>query len=809
MKNQELELAQKFVNTTQQNLFLTGKAGTGKTTFLKNLKHQTYKHMVVVAPTGVAAINAGGVTIHSFFQMPFGPIIPGGTEQPVKKFNRKKINIIRTLDLLVIDEISMVRADLLDGIDQVLRRFRDRTKVFGGVQILMIGDIQQLAPVVKPNEWQLLSKHYQTPYFFSSKSFQEADVIPIELLKIYRQENKTFINILEEIRNNRISDHSLTILNKRYQPDFDPPSTENYIRLTTHNKIADEINKKELDKIDNKSFFFEATVKGNFPDYNFPTNENLVLKKGAQVMFIKNDSSSEKRYYNGKIGTIVSLDQENISVHCPGDEEAIHVTPEVWENVNYSIDQRTSEIKEEHIGSFTQIPLKWAWAITIHKSQGLTFDKAIIDASASFAHGQTYVALSRCRSLEGLVLQSKISPNAIISDTQVQSFTKKNREQKPDEQALLKAQVAYQLQLIAQFFDFYPLIFPLQTALKIFYKNKKTLKGSIEEPLKKLKDEYLTHILKISTQFKKQLDDLQQKNVLPEKNEAIQTRFAKAKSYYYEFLNDKLLKTFEQIQFNTDNKDVRKDLEKQLKNAADFLQQKLYVFKHSDRTFSSQKYLKTSALATLEKETKPKEKKKFTGQTKHPKLFAILRAYRMEMADIEMVAPYQIFTQNSLYEMCEVLPVTNRQLRNINGMGKVRVQRYGQEIISLIEEYCKKNELTPDYTEPELSIKKPKKPKGETYRITLELVKLGKNIAEIAKERGLVQGTIESHIAKLIQTGEITIEALPNAKKLKELQKIIRKTKYENLTELRSKIGDAYSFGEMRIVIAHLNLNNS
>lgn len=653
MKNQELHLAKNFIASTHRNLFLTGKAGTGKTTFLKDLKTQTYKRMVVVAPTGVAAINAGGVTIHSFFQMPFGPLVPGSQETAhhVKKFSRQKIDIIRTLDLLVIDEISMVRADLLDGIDQTLRRFKERNRPFGGVQVLMIGDIQQLAPVVKQEEWGLLSSHYETPFFFSSKAFREADVITVELQKIYRQENEDFIHILEEIRNNKVSQNTLSKLNKRYNPNFDPNEEENYITLTTHNRVANKINEKKINAIDEKSFFFEAMIRGNFPEYSYPTHEKLELKKGAQVMFVKNDSSPEKRYYNGKIGTVIYVDKETVEVLCTGERESITVTPEIWENVNYSIDKETKEIKEEHIGSFSQIPLKWAWAITIHKSQGLTFDKAIIDASGSFAHGQTYVALSRCRSLEGVVLKSKISQDAIINDYRVQSFAESTRENLPDEQTLVTAQVSYQLQLMAQVFDFYPLVYAVQAALQVYHKNKNTLKGVLEEPLELLKNNLLPNLLKISTQFKKQLEQIHQAEVLPEKDSVIQERFSKALEYYHNFLKERLIETFGQIKFDTDNKEIRKELEKHLESIDDFLTQKLHVYQHLGSEFDTQKYLKIRAQAVLQKQTKPKRKRTLETSTEHPELFTELRAYRMEMAEMEMIPVYQVFTQESLYEI--------------------------------------------------------------------------------------------------------------------------------------------------------------
>jgi len=469
-KNQELELALNFVEKTDRNIFLTGNAGTGKTTFLHKIKCESLKRLVVVAPTGVAAINAKGVTIHSFFQMPFGPIVPGVEQNNSTSFKHKfskiKIDIIRSLDLLIIDEISMVRSDLLDGIDQVLRRYKNRNKVFGGVQVLMIGDLQQLSPVVKPNEWELLRRHYDTPYFFSSNAFQKSQAINIELKHIYRQDNEEFIAILNEVRNNNLSLKSATVLNNRFQPDFVPNKSEGYITLTTHNNRADAINELELNKLKPKRQCYTAEIKGKFNEHAYPTHENLELKVGAQVMFIKNDSSIEKRYYNGKIGTIISLDKDSVTVQCPEGGDEIETTPEIWENVSYTINQETKEISENIVGSFAQMPLRLAWAITIHKSQGLTFEKAIIDAEASFAHGQTYVALSRCKSLEGIVLKTQIKESSIINDNRVTTFTKNVADNLPNETDLNDSQKIYQLNLLEELFNYFDFIYPLKLFVK-------------------------------------------------------------------------------------------------------------------------------------------------------------------------------------------------------------------------------------------------------------------------------------------------------------------------------------------------------
>ena len=420
--NIELNTAWEFVEKTGKSVFLTGKAGTGKTTFLKRVVEESKKRVVVVAPTGIAAINAGGVTIHSFFQLPLHPFIPGMKIESKFAFSKEKRSIIKTIDILIIDEISMVRSDLLDAIDSVLRRFRNRHKPFGGVQLLMIGDLQQLSPVVTDEDVQFLSQYYPSPYFFGSHALARTDYVTIELKEVYRQQDAVFISMLNAVRGGRPSIEVIRALNSRYCPGFVPPPDEGYIRLTTHNHIADEYNSRQLSLIDDQAHSFEAEVSGNFPESSYPVDFRLELKAGAQVMFVKNDPSSDKRYYNGKIGIVTDFYEEYIMVQCPGEDEKIAVEPLEWENSRYVINEQTQEMESEVIGIFRQYPLRLAWAITIHKSQGLTFDKAIIDAASAFASGQVYVALSRCRTLEGMVLATPLRQDAVITDLRVEDY---------------------------------------------------------------------------------------------------------------------------------------------------------------------------------------------------------------------------------------------------------------------------------------------------------------------------------------------------------------------------------------------------
>jgi hypothetical protein len=804
--NKELELAWSFVEKTNRNIFLTGKAGTGKTTFLHNVKSQSLKRLVVVAPTGVAAINARGVTIHSFFQLAFGPIIPNVTQQKSDyKMSRQKIDIIKSLDLLIIDEVSMVRADLLDGIDQVLRRFKNKNKVFGGVQVLMIGDLQQLSPVVKSAEWDLLRSHYDTAYFFSSKSFKKADVVSIELKHIYRQDNEKFIAILNEIRNDQLTQESADLLNTRYLPDFSPDENEGYITLTTHNNRAFRMNEIELNKIDDKSVLYKAIIKGKYNEHAFPTHEMLKLKKGAQVMFIKNDSSPEKRYFNGKIGKIIYLDNEEVVVKCPDDDDVIVTTPETWENIKYSINDETKEIKEDFVGSFTQMPFRLAWAITIHKSQGLTFDRAIIDAEASFAHGQTYVALSRCRTLEGIVLKNKINTQSIISDNRVASFTKNVEENPPSQEMLRFSEKKYQLSLIEELFNYQAFLYPLKRAIDIYYKNKTSIEGNTIEPLLTIQDKGVVNLLQVASSFKKQLENLSATIEFPLKDSHIQERISKAIEYYTKHTDEYIKTPLDALSFSTENKEIKKILNKQLQNIEELLDEKRYCFNGLEDKFEINKYLKLRAIAILQKTKQTRKKTEYIDTTEHDELFDELRDLRSIISQSEDIPPYQVFTQQSLYEMCRYFPVTAKQLRAINGMGKIRVKNYGEEIIEIIKNYVKKQKLTPR----EVADKKPKIKKGQTQQESLNLFKKGDSIEEIAKKRGLAITTIEGHLSSFIPTGEIDVTQLISKKKLTELKKLIKKTKFEGLNDLKAKLNDIYTYGELRIVLKVLEYEKS
>ena len=485
--NDELRIAWDFVEHTGRSIFLTGKAGTGKTTFLKTVVEQSKKRTIVVAPTGVAAINAGGMTIHSFFQLPFTPYVPNARIKSKFDFGKEKRRIIASLDLLIIDEISMVRSDLLDAIDSVLRRYRDHYKPFGGVQLLMIGDLQQLTPVVTPEDEALLKPYYDTPYFFGSKALQQIEYVTILLSQVFRQEDAAFLDVLNHIREANPTTDDIATLNQRCQPAFIPQQGEGYIRLTTHNYLADNYNENELKKLPGHSYTFQAQIEGNFPEYSYPTSEVLTLKEGAQVMFVKNDPTGEHRYFNGRIGEIVEISESRVCVLCAGDAEGIEVEPLEWENAQYQLNPETRVIETKVQGTFRQLPLRLAWAITIHKSQGLTFERAIIDANLSFAPGQVYVALSRCKTLEGMVLSAPIEARAIISDKRVEDYIGHQEEEAQKSISQLpQLKEEYYRFLLLELFDFHD----------IFYK---------EEHLLRLMTEFFYHAFTDATELHKRV----------------------------------------------------------------------------------------------------------------------------------------------------------------------------------------------------------------------------------------------------------------------------------------------------------------
>ena len=587
----KLDLAWHIISNTDTHLFLTGKAGTGKTTFLHRLKDTLPKRMVVLAPTGIAAINAGGSTIHSFFQFGFGPLLPGTKREKKYQFRKQKIQLIRSLDLIVIDEISMVRADVLDAIDETLRKYRDRSLPFGGVQMLLIGDMQQLAPVARDEEWQLLNPYYTTPYFFSCHVLQSTKFVTIELEKVYRQSDAQFIDILNQVRDNTVTDASLTKLNEHYQPHFIPPKKSGYIRLCTHNRQVDAINTRELQALCTDEHSFTADIDGDFPEISYPTDKTLRLKEGAQVMFVKNDSSADKEYYNGMIGEVIQFDRRDlIHVKCTETGKVIKVGREQWKNTRYTLDKDSKEISEETVGTFEQYPLKAAWAITIHKSQGLTFDHAIIDVQNSFAHGQTYVALSRCKNLEGLVLSSPIPRHAIINDRAVKQFYNDPRHQEPDDKLLMHMEKLFLTHTLDKLFSLQPLLQGINDTLRFLREH-----FFIQMPKTYAKWQDANEKIKPLATVAKTFHDQYYSLIMREENDILQERLMRGAAYFENqllFIRILLKNTI----LNSDSKAVRNKRDEIIGNITNQYKIKFQLLHYVARNgFNLQDYLKTKS----------------------------------------------------------------------------------------------------------------------------------------------------------------------------------------------------------------------
>ena len=692
--NPQLELANNLIKHTGTHLFLTGKAGTGKTTFLHNIRTVSPKRMIVVAPTGVAAINAKGVTVHSFFQLSFAPFVPG-TRQTNEffRFSKEKINIMRSFDLLVIDEISMVRADLLDAVDYVLRHFRRNEQPFGGVQLLMIGDLEQLAPVVKDDEWNLLKEYYKTPFFFDSQALKKTSYVCVELKTVYRQSNEEFINMLNRIRENKIDPKLLQELNKRYQPDFNPDNEDGYITLTTHNYQAQRINSEKLAKIKEKSYVYQARITGIFPEYSFPTDEKLELKKGAQVMFVKNDISSEKRYYNGKIAQITRIDEHRIEVQGKDDPFPIVVEKALWSNMKYTLNPDTKELLEEEEGAFEQYPLKTAWAITVHKSQGLTFERAIIDANASFAHGQVYVALSRCRTLEGLVLSSPLATHSIIRSGNIDAFARYTEKNEPNEQQYKKLRQQYFEKMLLEQFSYETIQSRFNSVRWLLNEHFQNLYPELINQYRQAEERFQNEILTVCEQFQSQLKRLLFQTDNPEDEDFIQERIKKAAVYFIEKTNLILQELLDKTVIETDNKEVQKRVNNVLSLWQTEIRQKQKTLEICLDKFTVTTYLTAKSKAAIEEEiTKQKKKEKtlkvsVSQDILHPQLYEQLRSWRMKLAQEQNVPAYVILSQMALIGITNLLPQEKAQLLQIPGVGKVTLSRYGEDILGIVKEW--------------------------------------------------------------------------------------------------------------------------
>lgn len=749
---QPAQLAAKFINLTSRHIFLTGKAGTGKTTFLRNLISLTHKKAVIVAPTGIAAINAAGVTIHSLFQLPFGTYLP---KNPIAEFstadqhyntpksiirhlsmNATKRRILLDMELLIIDEVSMLRADLLDAIDMVLRYVRKNNSAsFGGVQVLFIGDLHQLPPVVKPNEWNLLSGFYNSIYFFDALALATDKPVYIELEKIYRQADEVFINLLNNLRGNQVTQHDIDLLQQYYRADFKPDLNDNYITLTTHNQKADSLNKVSLTELKTKSYFYQASIDKEFPESAYPLEKSLELKVGAQVMFVKNDPTGEQRFFNGKIAVVVSLSDEVIKVKADGSDQTILIEKYVWKNIRYNTNKVTNEIEEEVIGTFTQFPLKLAWAITVHKSQGLTFDKAIIDLGDAFAPGQIYVALSRLRTLDGLILTSQLSGRTIRQDPNVSYFAKTKEQQEDLGLQIKRESDDFLKNYILQSFDFRTLDNYVFEHVFSYKKDEKrsTKQKHLSWAIKLQQD--LAALKVNSDKFLKQIERLFL--IDNEINQALRLERTTAAENYF---NPQIAKfseaIFELIELVKTEKQTKEYLIELFEMEAMFYEQfkKMRKAKAMLAATLSGEELTKEALAGLFNEAKRAEQ--------------IQKAYRM--ANNEEFNPDPV----------------NR---------KVRAPKKGKE---------------------------PKVPKEDTKDVTLNLLNQGRTAEEIAKERKMTLGTIEGHIAHFVAKQELDPKLFMPAKKLSAMIDAINEIKSIKLNDLRDHLGRGYSYSEIKIAVA-------
>ncbi len=697
-KDSIFEMAERYVKLTGRSIFLTGKAGTGKTTFLKYITRTTSKRFVVLAPTGVAAVNAGGSTIHSFFLLPLCPYLPDVKElvteyqmpESYRSLRKDRVKILRTLDLIIIDEISMVRADLLDAVDMTLRRYRRSDKPFGGVQLLMIGDARQLSPVVKESERQYMEQVYPSPYFFHSKALRRLQYITIEFEKVYRQQDLEFLDILNAVRENRLEGELLRKLNSRVGAACghgkNADDTSEPIRLMTHNRQGD-VNSRKLDALPGEAVSFAAEVEGDFPENSYPADEMLVLKKGSQVMFIRNDS--EGRFYNGKIGRVESFDSDDSVTVSDADGNLISVQPVEWQNIKYALDEESGEIKQNIIGQFRQLPLRIAWAITIHKSQGLTFDRVTIDAGAAFAFGQVYVALSRCRTLEGISLDSPISPSAIYSDSDVSSFDEAMTPQEELQNNLQKEETDYRFSILREIFAFDDIGRSWGWMMKIWREHLHKLYVSEYQVLEN-KSARFQEIRRTGRTFNLQLSKIEA--AASPDDDYLKIRLEKAAKYFITELEEMADLCSRVSSLEIDNKEVRK----KIKDASEELAVNLEIACRTmhmiiDMGFATEEYSKIRTEALLEDRKKPASKKRLKKIVRKEgeagivddKVHEKLMEWRTARFKADNVPAYTIMHQSTLLEIASIVPKSKEELLAIKGFGKAKFEKYGDEILSI------------------------------------------------------------------------------------------------------------------------------
>ena len=694
------EMAERYVKATGRSVFLTGKAGTGKTTFLKYITQTTAKRFVVLAPTGVAAINAGGSTIHSFFQLPLCPYLPDVKEliteyqmpERYRSLRKERVKIIRTLDLLIIDEISMVRADLLDAVDMTLRKYRHNDKPFGGVQLLMIGDAQQLSPVVKDSERQYMSQVYQSPYFFHSKALSRLQYVTIELQKVHRQKDAEFLDILNAVREDRMTPQLLRKINERVGvPPVKREDGTEPIRLTTHNVRADEVNSRKLAELPDDPSLFTAQIEGDFPEHSYPADEVLELKPGAQVMFIRNDS--EGKYYNGKLAKVEKIAKGVVTV-SDSNGEMIDVTPVEWPNTQYELDDESGEICQNVVGTFRQLPLRIAWAITIHKSQGLTFDNVVIDAGAAFAFGQVYVALSRCRSLEGITLESPITSSGIYRDMHVAAF---NEGIMPLEAVSCRVDLeerGYAFDQYRSVFDFNGACSSLRYMLKLWRgvlsETYPELYAGMEAASKALHD-----AAKVADTFRQQLKNIESSQA--QDDIYLKERLTKATGYFLPMIRTVRDAAMDIIGLEIDNKETKKkvnDVLEELLTEVDIIFNSLENFERGEFDIDTVCRVRTECHLQDRNLARRRKLRKVTRAADEPgivneELRDRLQQWRSDRFKADNVPAYTIMHQSTLIQIATLIPSTRQELLAIKGFGEASFRKYGEQILEICSEYKK------------------------------------------------------------------------------------------------------------------------
>ncbi len=827
--NTLFQLAAELVTQSNRNIFLTGKAGTGKTTFLKYIRDNCPKQMAVVAPTGVAAINAGGVTIHSFFQIPPGIFLPtlqrtdfsvSNTEVlnrhslPARlRFSRDKRNILQRLELLIIDEISMVRCDLLDAIDTVLRYARKRPHDrFGAVQVLLIGDMYQLPPVLKESERSLLSGFYNSAFFFDSMVMKDGPPVYIEFDKIYRQSEETFIRVLNQVRNNELDEEGIRILESRFIPLHRRRSGDGTIILTTHNEQARNTNLLQLQQLDTEPVQYDAVMTGDFSENAYPADETLYLKTGAQVMFIKNDSADRgKRYFNGKIGLVSRLEENAVFVQC--DDSEIEVERETWENIRYSLDKTTQTITEKVLGSFTQFPLRLAWAITIHKSQGLTFEKVIIDAGEAFAPGQVYVALSRCTSLDGMILKSKIKTGSLLTDPKIIEFARNSSSSAQLQSEFLQAKKEYQLNILVDSFNFHNIITNTGLLQEYIQANSNCFQPGAADWVMKLMEQ-LNAIQKTAVKFHSWLQEQFRQPVPPEENKVLLERTGKASVHFTQELKT-LCEYLERTTIVTDSKMHAKECNDGLKDIFSLLA----LTKHILAGFTDQIDIGTWHLRKRNFTLPSFRINVYAGaasqqtDSPHPALFMQLKAQRDAICSISDLPVFKVANSKTLNEMARFLPQTAKELKQIGGMGEAKIRQFGQQFLDIIIDYCKEHELPSQIHE-----KPPKKEKkrksttpnkiGESPALSFRLFKEGKSIAEIAGERNVAISTIEGHLCRFILSGELQIQDLISPEKIQLIETALKNFDGISIITVKQTLPAEVRFGEIKMVMASLGITS-